>query len=238
MKSILEFGAELEISDWASFYKSTKFIQGQSAKLIPAGKLNLGQRKQHLLEQATGDWILILDSDELVSPELRKEIREILKHPPKGISGFRIPYQNYVFGKPVYYGGENYSKIRLFRRGKGRVTPVPIHEEVIVEGKIGTLSGKIHHYSYRTPIQVFRKFTRYAILLGKGIRERRERVTLRKLFLDPIHMIWARYVKDQGYKDGWRGFVLAVAFGYMEAGMYWCAILDRRQGSQKRPGID
>lgn len=143
------------------------------------------------------------------------------------IVGYKIPYQNYVFGKPVYYGGEKYSKIRLFRRGFGRVTPEPLHEEVVVNGPVGQLHGVIHHYSYRTPRQLFSKFTKYASIAAREKYKRSERITLRLLLLNGPHMFWARFIKNQGYKDGWRGLVLALAFGYMEGLTYW--ILAYRQ---------
>ncbi len=265
----------------------------------------LGERKQELVERAKGDWILVLDADERVGEELRREI-ESLAHSPRrshGLTSFslppsevvnaaayRIPYQNYVFGRPVDYGGERYSKVRLFRKGFGRVSPEALHEEVIIRkefhkatpcksqgsgledkgwipgqarnGKlIGELKGVIHHHSYRTPGQLITKFTRYAWtaagMLAKKQREQRldprvrgddkewggddkleagSRVPpvrragkpgmtadgiLKQLFLYGPHMVWARFIKEKGYKDGWRGLVLALAFGYMEGLTYW-----------------
>jgi glycosyltransferase involved in cell wall biosynthesis len=195
--------------------------------LVVQPNLNLGQRKQFLIDKATGDWILILDTDEQVSPELGKEIRKILSNPnvSKGINGYRIPYQNYVFGHPVYYGGEKYSKVRLFRNGKGRVSQVPLHEEVEVDGKIVNLRGVIHHHSYRNPVQLYAKFIKYAWTASRMKKKNGEKVTLKKLFLYGPHMFWARFVKDEGYKDGYFGFVLAKAFGFMEMMTCWFMLL-------------
>jgi hypothetical protein len=101
------------------------------------------------------------------------------------------------------------------------VTPVPIHEEVVVRGKIGKLTGVIHHYSYRTPWQVLTKFTRYAWLVATEKQKAGERVTLKKLFLYGPHMFWARCIEEEGWRDGWRGVILAKYFGYMEGLTYW-----------------
>lgn len=182
---------------------------------------SLGERKQSLLNRAITEWVLLLDTDEVVSPELQKEIEHVLQKSSEDVHGYEIPYQNYVFGKPVYYGGERYSKVRLFRKKYGRVTTVPIHEEVIVMGKIGKLMGVIHHYSYRTPGQVLVKFTRYAWLVAEEKYKVHERVTPKKLFFYGPHMFWSRFVCDEGWRDGWRGFVLAKLFGYMEGLIYW-----------------
>lgn len=182
---------------------------------------SLGVRKNRLINQAKTEWVLLLDTDEMLSSQLVEEIKEVVRKSPEDIHGYEIPYQNYVFGKPVYYGGEKYSKVRLFRRKYGSVTPVPIHEEVVVQGKIGKFTGVIHHYSYRTPRQVLIKFTHYAWLVAGEKLKQHETVTWKKLFLYGPHMFWARFVGDEGWRDGWRGFMLAKSFGYMESITYW-----------------
>lgn len=187
-------------------------------KVVNQKMSNLGKRKQNLINLSKGDWIFILDTDEIVSKELNEEIT--LMHDKKNV-GYRIPYQNYVFGKPVYWGGEKYSKVRLFRKSYGKVTDVPLHEEVIVNGAVGDLKGKIYHYSYRTPLQLFKKFTKYAWIAAKLKRDEGEKVSFKKLLFYGPHMFKARYIIDKGYKDGWRGFILAFAFMYMESITYW-----------------
>ncbi|MEK9143482.1 MAG: glycosyltransferase family 2 protein [Patescibacteria group bacterium] len=210
-------------------------------------KKNLGERKQELVEKAKGDWLLVLDADERVSEELRQEIKVLIGgkrrldsrlrgndrkgsgNDRKGSGNdnnciaYRIPYQNYVFGRTVYFGGEKYAKVRLFKKGFARISPDALHEEVIVkDGKVGELKGVIHHHSYRTPWQLFTKFTKYAwMTAGMDSRLRGNDDLLEKLFLYGPHMVWARFVKEKEYKDGWRGMVLALAFGYMEGLTYW-----------------
>lgn len=202
----------------------------------------LGVRKQELVERAKSDWILVLDADERVSPKLTQEIRRIIRGPSTSlgtaVAAYRIPYQNYVFGKPVYFGGEKYSKVRLFRRGTARISPEALHEEIIIDSVktgfrlkgrndngIGELKGVIHHHSYRTPWQLSVKFTRYAWMAAKEMKWQGSTLSIAKLFLYGPHMFWARFIKEKGYKDGWRGLVLAFAFGYMEGLTYWFLLL-------------
>jgi hypothetical protein len=190
-------------------------------KIIYQNESNIGTRKQQLLNIASHKWILLLDTDEVVSSELLKEIQRVISYADVQVNGYAISYQNYVFGKPMYYGGEKYSKVRLFQKKYGSVTEVPIHEEVVVKGKIGKLKNVIHHYSYRTPWQVIKKFTRYAWLIAGEKRKAYEGISFAKLFLYGPHMVWARCIKDEGWRDGWRGVVLAILFGYMESMIYW-----------------
>jgi len=244
LQSVSGLWEELLVGDAGSTDGTVELVRKHGGVVIrPMKTKNLGERKQELVEKAKGDWILVLDADERVSPKLFQEIKSIIHSPRRSHAlrlrsglppsevinpvAYRIPYQNYVFGRPVYYGGEKYAKVRLFRRGMATISPEPLHEEIRVIGptslklrgvkEIGEIRGKIHHHSYRSPWQLFGKFTRYAWVASGMTSD----VTLRKLFLYGPHMFWARFVKEKGYKDGWRGFVLAGAFGYMEVLTYW-----------------
>jgi len=185
----------------------------------------LGDRKNRLINYASYEWVLVLDTDEVVSKELLHEVREVVSKNSSEFQGYQIPYQNYIFGKPARYGGERYSRVQLFRKKHGAFSPLPIHEYPIVDGKIGKLKGVIHHYSYVSLLQVLRKFTKYAWQMAGEKQKAHEQVTLKKLFLYGPHMVWARAIKDEGWRDGWQGVVLALCFGYMETLMYWLLII-------------
>lgn len=181
----------------------------------------LGERKNRLIKIAKYELILVLDTDEVVSKELLAKIVQIAKEPPNEVKGYRITYQNYIFGRPVYYGGEVYSRVQLFRKKSARFAVLPIHEYPIVDGKVIDIDGVIHHYSYVNFIKVLLKFTKYAWQMAGEKKKAGERVTLKKLFLYGPHMVWARAIKDEGWRDGWRGILIALCFGYMESLMYW-----------------
>lgn len=182
---------------------------------------NLGKRKRNLLKRVVTEWVLVIDTDEIISPDLLKELENIIRDKSIKYNGYKIPYQNYAFGHEVNSGGEKFSKTRLFKNNYGSISNSPIHEEVYVKGRIGQLKGKILHYSYRTARQVFTKFTKYAWLAAGQKKKEGEHVTLKKLTMYGPHMFWARAIKDQGYRDGWRGIVLALFFAYMEGLTYW-----------------
>lgn len=181
----------------------------------------LGIRKNRLIERAAYDWVLILDTDETVSPELIAEVKRLVTNTPSNIHGFKIPYRNHIFGKYVQYGGESYSRVQLFRKQFGVFTPSPIHEHPVIKGAIKKTSGFINHYSYRNLLETLIKFTKYAWQMAGEKRKSRERVTVKKLFMYGPHMVWARAIQDQGWRDGWRGIVIALCFGYMETLIYW-----------------
>jgi len=181
----------------------------------------LGVRKNRLIGQAAYEWVLVLDTDEVVSTELIESIRRVVKSVTDDVGGYQIKYQNYIFNKSAHHGGEIYSRIQLFRKTFGIFTPIPLHEHPVIKGNIGNLKGVIHHYSYVSLLQVLKKFTRYAWQMAGEKKKAREQVTLKKLFMYGSHMVWARAIKDQGWRDGWQGLVIALCFGYMETLTYW-----------------
>lgn len=181
----------------------------------------LGIRKNRLIQQAAYEWVFILDTDETVSPELVDEVKKLVTKSTSNIHGFQIPYSNHIFGKSARFGGESYSRVQLFRKQYGLFTPSPVHEYPVVEGRIEKTSGVINHYSYRSLWGILTKFTKYAWQVAGEKRKSHERVTLKKLIMYGPHMVWARAIKDQGWRDGWRGIVIALCFGYMETLTYW-----------------
>src|SRR3989344_2598627 len=201
--------------------KSVEELKPQILIDISEGNEALGIRKNRLITRAAHDWVLVLDTDETISQPLAKKIHEIVKHSRSEIHGYKIQYRNYSFGRATSYGGEKFAKTRLFQKRYGLITPLTIHEEIHIDGKINKLNGFIQHYSYRSFIQLLIKFTKYAWQVAGEKRKAHERVTLKKLFLYGPHMVWARVIKDEGWRDGWRGIVIALCFGYMETLTYW-----------------
>lgn len=189
------------------------------AKIYKRHDENLGSQRAFGLARCKGDWVLMLDADEIISMELKKEIISVISHQSLGvgkISGYFIPYQNHFLGRPIYHGGEDYKILRLFKKNSTTIPKNIIHEHVKTEGRIGELKGKIYHYSYRTLQQTFMKFTDYARREAKKKLLTGEKTGLRKIILYPLHMFWARYIKDRGYKDFSLRILLDLGFAYME----------------------
>lgn len=221
LKSITGLWDELLVDDDGSTDETVSLVTRYGGTVLHSGKITLGERKQWLIEKAKGKWILILDSDERISPHLREELTQVCNNRVRNrIVAYWIPHLKYAFGQKINWGGESYSLIRLFRRDRGRSTKSAVHEEINAEGNLGTLKSVIFHYSYRTLLQVFTKFTYYAKLRASEMVISKERLSLKKFFLYSPHMFYARFIKDKGYRDGWRGLVLALAFAYMEEMTY------------------
>lgn len=187
---------------------------------------NLGDLKRYGISKATGDWILVLDTDERVSDELRGEIQTLMREGTE-FDGFSIPYQNHFLGHPLTAKAQRYAKTRLFRAGKGTVLPDPVHEEMKVEGRIGSLNGKILHYSFRSIPQVVKKFTHYAQIEAPLLYAKGDRIDIKRLTLYPLHMFWSIFMEGEGWRDGVWGLGLAISFAYYEFIRYFFVLLEQ-----------
>ena len=220
LESVQKLASEIIIVDNNSKDKTVEIAKKFGAKIYSLSTDNLGEQKDYGVKQARNNWILILDSDEIVSEDLANEIKSILAKSTK-YYGFKIPYQNHLFGKPIYYGGENYAMLRLFQKKYAKINQALIHETVIVKNfNFGQLKNKIWHYSYTSLFQLYRKFSDYAIREARQKKQNNEHSSLKKIFAYPAHMFYSRYIKDQGYKDGWQRIFLDLGFAYMEGLTY------------------
>jgi len=207
---------EIIVVDSSSKDKTIKIAQKYKAKVFNYPYLNLGKKRQFALSKAYYDWVLFLDTDERVSNKLQKEIKNKLSK-KSFYNAYLIPFTNHYLSKRIRFGGENYKMIRLLKKKDAIITSSLVHEEIQSKsGNIGTLKGSIYHYSYRTLFQTFSKFTDYALRESKEKARKGEKTSIKKIFMYPTHMFWARFIKDKGYKDGFFRIPLDLGFAYME----------------------
>ena len=218
LESVKGLVGEIVIVDDNSSDKTLTIAKKFNARILKHHDDNLGSQRAYGLAKCKGEWILMLDADEIVSPKLKDEIASSTTKvgTRNDIAGYYVPYQNHFLGRQIYHGGEDYKILRLFKKNSAKISGNLIHEHAEVEGLVGELKGKIYHYSYRTLVQTFMKFTDYAKREAMKKISAGEKTSLKKIVVYPLHMFWARYIKDQGYKDFSLRFLLDLGFAYME----------------------
>jgi glycosyltransferase involved in cell wall biosynthesis len=172
-------------------------------------------QKNFGLDQAGGDWILSLDADEVVSPALREEIAAVVAG-AGAHAGYSVPRRNVFWGRWVRHGGLYPDRqLRLFRRGRGRFVERSVHESVRVDGSVGRLAGHLEHRSYRDVADFLERADRYSTLAAEEwVAAGRRARPLVDLVARPVARVLGMYVARAGFLDGWRGFLLAVLYGY------------------------
>jgi len=220
VKSLVE---EMVIVDSISTDNTVLIAKKFGAKVYNFKNDNLGEKRAFGLKKVTSPWVLTIDADEVVTKELAEEIKKSIQSDE--FVGYEIPFQCHYLGRAVNYGGEYHKKLRLFLKDKVIIKPTLIHERFeIKSGKIRTLKNKLYHYGYRSLGQMYRKFTDYALREAKQKVAGKEKTSLKKIFIYPIHMVWARFITDKGYKDGLFRIPLDLGFAYMEFLTYFSMI--------------
>jgi len=168
-----------------------------------------GPTKNEALAVAKGDWILWLDADERVMPELAAEIQGLGGMEDGGPAAYTVARRAYFLGKWIRHAGWYPGRVvRLFRRGHGRFTEPRVHEGVEVNGEIGALRNDLIHFTDPSIHHYFVKFNRYTTLAADDLRNRGKRFGLSGLLVHPIFTFFRMYILRQGFRDGIQGFIL------------------------------
>ena len=183
--------------------------------------------------QARADWVLFVDADERITPELAAEVRSTLGE--TGYAGWRIPRHNYIFGRLTRGAGwyPDY-QTRLLRVGAAHYMPEHrVHERVELDGELGTLNAHIVHYNY-TDVRQFldkqRRYTAYEaqVMVEQGIRPKPQNYILQPL----RHFRW-RFLTLGGWRDGLHGLRLCLLMSWYEFRKY---VLLRRLWQNQQAG--
>jgi glycosyltransferase involved in cell wall biosynthesis len=193
----------------ASTYKKVKIIHTTNKPIFHINK-NMA------INSCTGDWILQLDADEIVTEELRKEIISILYKDIKTVkeNGFWIKRKNYFLGSFLKKGGQYPdSTIRLYKKGKGQLPCKDVHEQAKVEGMVGILKNDLEHYADTSFSKYLLRHNRYTTLLAQELQQKKVSINFSSFinyyFFKPTWWFLKTYFRHKGFYDGFPGFVFS-----------------------------
>lgn len=169
-----------------------------------------GVQKQRALDKASGDWILNLDADEVITESLRDEILVAVSRDQKG--GFRVPIRMCFYGKALRFSAGPKRHIRLFKRMGARFSNDLVHEKILLpEGsRIGRLTNPILHHSFRDVSHALTKMNLYSSYSARIRIEANKRHSLIQTVLSSLWLFFRCYVLQLGFLDGKPGLVLAL----------------------------
>ncbi len=205
---------EIIVVDSGSTDRTVEIAKFFSAKVFVEEWKGYAAQKNSAIEKATGDWILSLDADEEISEGLTKEVDEICHGPAEdgfgSENGYWLKRQNEFLGRTLRHGGFwPDPKLRMFRRGMGRVENRAVHETFQVTGRLGTLYYPLLHHSYPTLADYIDHMNRYSSLGAEmAIAKGRRGFSLFNIVLRPIATFVYNYVFRLGFLDGREGLLL------------------------------
>jgi glycosyltransferase involved in cell wall biosynthesis len=171
-------------------------------------------QKNFAAEQASNDWILSIDADERVTPELAAEVRALLAGEPGG-RGYRIPRMSFYLGRWIrstdWY--PDY-QLRLYDRRVASWAGALVHEGVEVRGAVGQLRSDLQHLPYRDIAHHIQTIDRYTTLAARQMKDRGTHVGAAGLVLRPIGAFLRNYAVRGGWKEGSVGLVVSILNSY------------------------
>lgn len=205
----LIFADEVIVIDSFSKDKTIDFCEQRNVRILQRVFDDFSSQKNFAIEQASYDWIFILDADERVSSALSNEIIEAVKE-PKGVHAFQIFRTFYYKDQKIKYGGWQTDKvIRLFKKNGCRYDGKLVHEKIITSGKVDFMHNRLDHYSFKNKEQYVKKLSFYASLQAKELIEKGVNVNIFHIIIKPIFRFFVQYVIRFGFLDGDAGFMLA-----------------------------
>lgn len=173
------------------------------------------EQKNWAIPQAKHGWVLIVDADERVTPELQKEIIEVLSTNQKDVA-FWIGRMNHFMGKRVNYSGwRNDKVIRLFKRDFCLYNNRRVHEEIVAKGSVGHLKCKLSHNTYTTMDAYIEKMNRYASKQAEDYDTKTGKLTPYHFVIKPIWGFIKHYIVQSGFRDGFIGLTIGFIQGYV-----------------------
>ena len=196
-----QFADEVLILDSGSEDQTCSIARKLGARVENHEWMGFGPQKNLAIKLAQNDWVFVLDADERITIELKKEILTVLKNPSS--NGYFVSRLNRFFGKNIKTCGlfPDFS-LRLFDRTKGKFNNVKVHESVNVIGKTSNLNNYMIHLAYNNVDEFIKKQKIYSKLSNKE-------KNIFKALLGPCWVFIKLYFIRLGFIDGWRGFVIA-----------------------------
>lgn len=207
------FADEIIVLDQGSNDNTDEVCQRHGAILLQSEWLGFGLTKQKAVDACRNRWVLSIDTDEEVTPELRAAIENLPAEPAQ--SAYTVNRLSRFLGRWIHHCGWHPEHVvRLFDRQRAAFNDKKVHEAIESIGPVGSLGGLLHHHTYETMEQYVEKLNRYTTLAAEEMHERGRTTSLWQAVLRAEATFWRMFVLQGGVRDGWVGAVLCWSSGF------------------------
>lgn len=203
------FATDRVVVDSGSRDETIAIARGRGARVIERPWPGYGAQKNFAVREAQSDWVLCLDADERLTPELAAAIEAVLATEPGARpAAYAMARRNFFLGRWLAHG-EGYPdwNIRLFDRRRARWSEDPVHEHVRVDGGVHRLAGDLLHASAETLERYLDKQNRYTTLQAQALHRGGARPSTARMVLSPLVRFLRFYLLRLGFLDGIPGLV-------------------------------
>jgi len=214
LQSVAALASEIVVVDSFSIDNTVKIARKFTNRIFQRKWTNFADQKNYGNSQTSFPWILSLDADERVSPELQEEILKFKQQEPQ-YSGFSIPRQVFYLGKWIRHSGWYPDrKVRLFRKEDVHWEGNYVHEKLVVQGKIKKLKNSIHHFTYQGLSDHLARINKFSDLGAQKLYAQKKKCRWYHLAFLPFSRFLKSFCWKLGFLDGFAGLVISVLNGY------------------------
>ncbi len=207
IRSVLELSNDIIVIDSGSEDRTVDIAKSMGAKVFIEEWRGFSEQKNRGFELATHEWVLFLDADEEVSPELLRELRDRVGKEPHDC--YMVNRQTYYMGKFLKHGWFPEWRMRVFKKGRGGFITEG-HDRGICEGSVGKLKGVLYHYSFKNLQEHILKSLRYARMVAEDMHRKGEKPSVFNLIFNPLWHFLKVFLLKKGFLEGYRGLVISV----------------------------
>ena len=215
LASLASIADEVVVVDSGSTDRTREIAEHAGTRYITHAWEGYAAQKNFAAAQARHDWVLSLDADEELSPELAVELQRLKQIGPDDAAGFSMPRLARFRGRWIRHSGWYPDrKLRLYDRRRGRWVGRYVHERVQVEGPVRKLRADLHHFPADSREEQLRSVDYYTTLAAREAQESGEGFVLPKLLFLPAWKFLETYLLRQGFRDGAAGLAIATTAGH------------------------
>lgn len=213
LKSLVGFAEEMVVLDLGSTDQSIAVCKKYGAKVfVHTSVLYVEKVRNYAISKTKGDWILVLDPDEVIQDKLKDELKSIVSEDQ--FAAVNIPRKNIFFGRWIAHSNWWPDRhVRFFKKGKVKWSD-KIHKYPEVSGKVLDLEAKeslaIEHFGYDSISEFLDRQNRYSNIEAQNLYDKGVRFSLLNLIWKPKREFLVRFIKHEGFLDGFYGFALTV----------------------------
>lgn len=213
----VRWAEELMVLDSGSTDRTVEIARRFTPHVLSVEWKGYGATRNLGLDRASSDWVLWLDADERVTPELAAEIRAVMALGTEEPAAYDVARRAYFLGKWIRHAGWYPGRVtRLFRHGSARFNSARVHEQLVVAGATGSLRNDLLHYTDPDLEHYLRKFNRYTTLAAEELHAAGRRAGVWDLTVRPLFAFVRMYILRLGVLDGMHGLILCVlSAGYV-----------------------
>lgn len=217
LEAVADIADEIIIVDEQSTDRTVEIAKHFKAKIIEVEhQLNFHINKNIAIDKAKCDWILQLDADEVVSPQLKSEIVQVLEHGSE-FNGYWVNRKNWFLTKFLEKGGQYPDPtLRFYKRGFGRLPAKDVHEQAVVKGSVGKFTADLLHYRDISFEKYLGGFNRYSSFIASQLVDKKTKgffAFINYCLVKPVVIFLKIFIRHRGYVDGFAGFIFALFSG-------------------------